>query len=238
MKQLKLIGLALMSMCAVAVATTTPSFALPDVSVTLTGATYPLHLEVTLLTVPTKFSNVVGQDIEGVGLLILSLLTALGHLGTFEVLFTKIKREGHGCFSEEGGSKDPSEEILVKGSWHLVYTSLAGSAQGLQLGALYLVSPVTVKCGGEEIHVHGDTLASVETRSGTEATEYTTSSGILRGNGSGQPNIKFFYNEAGTSVKAKLEANFGIGFKEAAEEIEGGVTVTALEGKMFVVTSR
>jgi hypothetical protein len=60
----------------------------------------------------------------------------------------------------------------------------------------------------------------------------------LEGNGEGDPNVKFFYNEGGTSVKVKLEASFGTGFKGVAEEVTGAVTATALEGKMFVVTSR
>jgi hypothetical protein len=226
------------SVCTVGVTTATSSFALPDISVTLTGATYPLHLEVTLLTVKTKLTNVIKENITGEGLLVLYLLTALGHLGTFETLYTHWKKGTTACFSEEGGKKDPSEELLTHGTWHLVYTSLAGSTQGLQLGILYLVSPVTIKCGNEEIRFQGDMLWSVDTLSGTEATEYTSLGGILAGNGEGKPNIRFFYNEAGTSVKAKFEANFGNGFKEAAEEIAELVTVTALEGKMFVVTSR
>ena len=237
MKQLNLFGLALMIACAVGTALVSSALALPDVSVEL-GGTYPLHLEVTLLTIKTKLSNVVKENILGEGLLILYVLTALGHLGTYEALVTKMKKGVISCFSEEGGTKDPTGEILAKGSWHLVYTSLAGSIQGLQLAILRLVSPLDVKCGAEEVKVRGDTLSSVESLSGTEATEYTSLTGILQGDGEGHPSIKIFYNEGGTSVKAKLEANFGTGFKEAAEEIEGPVTVTALEGKMFVVTSR
>jgi hypothetical protein len=237
MKQLRLFGLALMIACAVGAAMVSSAFALPDISVEL-GGTYPLHLEVTLLAIITKLSNVVKENINGEGLLILYLLTALGHLGTYEALVTKMGKGPVKCFSEESGKKDPTGEILAKGSWHLVYTSLAGSAQGLQLGILRLVSPLHVKCGTEEVQIRGDSLSSVESLSGTEATDYTSLTGILRGNGEGVPNIKFFYNEGGTSVKAKLEANFGTGFKEAAEEVEGPVTVTALEGKMFVVTAR
>ena len=131
-----MIGLTLVSVYTIDIVTATSSFALPDISVTLTGATYPLHLEVTLLTVKVKLSNVVKENVSGEGLLVLALLTALGHLGTFEALFTKAKRGTTACFSEEGGVKDPSGEILTKGSWHLVYTSLAGSTQGLQLGLL------------------------------------------------------------------------------------------------------
>ena len=119
-----------------------------------------------------------------------------------------------------------------------MYTSLSGSTPGLQLGVLYLLSPVTIKCGVVEIDVKGDTLASVKTLPGKEAEEPTSMTEILNANGEGKPNVSIFYNEAGTSVKAKLEANFGTGFKEAAEEVTEEVTTHALEGKMFTVTGR
>jgi hypothetical protein len=237
MRQLHLIALALAGAWAASAVMAASSFALPDIAVAL-GGTYPLHPEVTLLTLSTQLSNVIKENIRGDGLLVLSLLTALGHLGTFEADLLKTNKGGTLCFSEEGGKKDPSEEILVKGSWHLVYTSLAGSTQGLQLGGLLLVAPVTIKCGAEEVGVKGDMLSAIESLSGTEATEYTSLTGILKGNGEGSPNVKSFYNEGGTSVKVKLEANFGTGFKESAEEVEGPVTATGVGGKMFVVTSR
>jgi len=238
MKHLKLFGLALVALFMMGIGTATSAFALPVVTVAL-GGTYPLHLEVTLLTVKTKLTNVVKENLKGEGLLLLYLLTETGHLGTFEALFTKVENKaGTKCFSEENAKKDPSGEVLTKGTWHLVYTSLSGSTQGLQLGVLYLVSPVEVVCGAEVIKVKGDTLSSVQTLAGTETEEYTKLGGVLLGNDEGKPNITVFYNEAGASTKAKLEANFGSGFKESDEEVEEVVTVTALEGKMFTVTSR
>jgi len=138
---------------------------------------------------------------------------------------------------KKAAKKDAEGEILTKGTWHLVYTSLLSQPQGLQLGILYLLSPVTIKClNGKEIDVKGDTISSVDTLVGGETEEFTKLSGILKGNGEGTPNLRFFENEAGTGVKAKLEANFGTGFKEADEEIGELVTVTALEGKMFLIT--
>jgi hypothetical protein len=119
-----------------------------------------------------------------------------------------------------------------------VYTSLAGSTQGLQLGVLALASPVEIACGTELIKVKGDLLASVDTLAGGETEEYTSAGGVLTGNGEGSPSIKFFYNEAGASVRAKLEASFGSGFKEAAVELGESPTSTTRQGKMFVVTSR
>jgi hypothetical protein len=239
MKHLKLFGLALTALFMMGIGTATSAFALPDVSVTLEGASYPLHLEVTLLTVKTKLTNVVKENLKGKGLLLLYLLTELGHLGTFEALFTEVvNKAGTKCFSEENAKPDPSGEVLTKGTWHLVYTSLTLSTQGLQLGVLYLVSPVEVVCGTEIIKVKGDTLSSVDTLPLPETEEFTKLSGVLLGNEEGKPNITVFYNEGGTSTKAKLEANFGSGFKEADEEVEELITVTALKGAMFVVTSR
>jgi len=239
MKHLKLLGLALTALCMVGIGTATATFALSLVSVTLSGATYPLRLEVTLLTAKTKLTNVLKEILKGVGLLLLLLLNEAGSSGTFEALFTSIENKaGTQCFSEENSKKDPAGEVLLKGTWHLVYTSLAGSTQGLQLGVLYLVSPVEQVCGAEIFKIKGDTLSSVETLAGTETEEYTKLSGVLLGNGEGAPNITVFYNDSGTSTKVKLEANFGSGFKEADEEVEETVTVTALDGKMFTVTSR
>jgi len=239
MKHLKLLGLTLTALFMMGIGTATSAFALPLVSVTLSGATYPLRLEGTLLTVSTKLANVLKENLAGEGLLLLLLLTESGHLGTFEASFTKIKNKaGTSCFSEENSTKDPDGEVLLKGTWHLVYTSLSGSMQGLQLGVLYLVSPVEQVCGAEIIKVKGDTLSSVETLAVTETEEYTKLSGVLLGNKEGKPNITVFYNDSGTSTKAKLEVNFGSGFKEAEEEVEEAITVTALEGKMFTVTSR
>jgi hypothetical protein len=234
MRYFKLFGLALMALFTLGIVTSISAFALPDISVTLSGSTYPLHLEVTQLSVTTQLTNVVKETISGKGLLVLYKLAELGHLGTYEALFTHTKKGTESCFSEEGGKKDPSEEILTRGTWHLVYTSLSGSSQGLQLGILYLLSPVTIKCGSNEVDVKGDTLSSV-CFAGTEAEEYTQMTSVLTGNGEGKPSATVFYNEAGTATKAKLETNFGSGFKESAEEADEPVTV---EGQMFVVTSR
>ena len=53
--------------------TATTSFALPDISIALGGA-YPLHLQVTLLTVPTKLTNTIEENFKGEGLLLLLLV--------------------------------------------------------------------------------------------------------------------------------------------------------------------
>ena len=47
MKRLKIFGVLLAAVVAVGVSTATTAFALPDVSLTLSGSAFPLHLEVT-----------------------------------------------------------------------------------------------------------------------------------------------------------------------------------------------
>jgi hypothetical protein len=237
MKHFKLFGLALVALFVLGV-TATSAFALPDISLTLSGSTFPLVLKANQTKAATQLSNVVGEKVNGEGVLIVLSLTALGHLGTFEALFTKAKKGTSACHSEESGVSDPAEEILTKGSWHLVYTSLP-STPALALGILFLVAPVTFKCGTETVNVKGDTLSSVTASSaGTETTELTSLGGVLEGNGVGVQNLKTFYNESGTATTAKLEANFGSGFKGAAEEVKEEVKPTAEGSNMFVITSR
>ena len=215
--------------------TAATSFALPDMSIALGGA-YPLHLQVTLLTVKTKLTNTIEENFKGEGLLLLLLAKELTALGTFEELFTKVKIGTAECQSEVGSTKDPLGEILTRGTYHIVYTSLSP----LTLGVLELIEPLKIKCGTKELNSRGSLLSSINTTTNcsTEATECTSLGGVLKGNGAGVANLTTYYNDAGTAEKAKLEFNFGSGFKGAALEIEAEVTVTALEGKMFTLTGR
>jgi hypothetical protein len=187
---------------------------------------------VTLLSVPTNISNSSGVALEGVGFLLLVLALSLTSLGTFEVSFTKVKEKGA---SECKSPGDPLGEVLMKGTFDLVYTSLSP----LTLGALFLAAPLTVTCGATEIDGRGSLLVSSNPSSiGTEGTELISVLGSLRGNKKGKPSVTTYYNNGGTAVKAKLEVEFGAGFVEAAGEVEAEVTLLALKTNMFVVTGR
>ena len=74
MKRLKLLGVALVAVCAMGLMATS-AFALPDVSITLcTGAcVYPLHINYNNETVKTKLENVNGGVLSGEGLHLLNL---------------------------------------------------------------------------------------------------------------------------------------------------------------------
>ena len=104
----------------------------------------------------------------------------------------------------------------------------------LKLGLLYLVANVlSIECEGLKLKLKGSMLSGV-TPNGEE--DQTELSGTLTGNGEGKPTLTTYYNDNKEEVKAKLETNFGTGYKESAEEIEeGAVTVKALSG-MFKIT--
>jgi hypothetical protein len=234
MKHLKLFGLALAAMCVFGVAAASSAFALPDVSIALGGA-YPINNVVTLLTVATKLSNPV-ENLKGIGLLLLIIVPSLTTLGTFDVLFDGVENtKGNKCSSENSaGGLDPTGEVLLPGTWHLVYTSLSP----LTLGELFLPEEVKIVCGAVKIKVKGSALAALNLGTSTEATELTALSGILTGDGSGHATQKTYYNDAGESQVSQLLSNFGTNYKESAEEVAQEVTATAELGKMYTITSR
>jgi hypothetical protein len=208
-----------------ALATSSSALTLPDVSIAL-GGSYPLTGRATSLTVTGKLSNPV-EALEGVGGLLFVSVDQLTSLGTFEALFTKVKTAaGTGCASEG----DTNEEILFKGTFHLV------PAAGGRVLILVLVTPFKVNCGTKSIKVQGSGLGALKNL-GTEGTEYTgLSAGPIRGNGEGKPVLTTYLTDSETVATAKLESNFGSGFKESALEIEEEMSATASEGKMFTIS--
>jgi hypothetical protein len=230
MRLLKSLGAALVALLALGITTAS---ALPDLSLTLTGSSFPLHLDVTLLSVETNLSDAAGSRLEGVGFLLLLFVSSLTNLGTFEALFTNVKETG--TTTECRSSGDPLGEVLSKGTYHLVYTSFSP----LTLGTLGIIEPQTITCGTIEIDMRGSGLAASSPSSvGTEGTELISTLGLEKGNGKGKPNLSTYYNDGGTAVKAKFEAEFGAGFVETAGEVEAEVTLLVLKSNMFVVTNR
>jgi hypothetical protein len=232
MKHLKLLGVALVALFTLGLTAATSSFAqLPDVSIAL-GGSYPLHLEVTLLNVATQLATTGTEALKGTGLLLLFLTEQLTSLGSFEVLFTSVLNPSSGekCFSENGTTKDTAGEVLTLGTFHVVLRP------GGSLGELFLVQPLKVVCGTVTVHVRGSVLSSIN-GAGTEGSELTALKGLLHGE-KGKPELTEYLNNGGTIVGAKLESDFGTGFLTSDESVEGEVTATALEGKMFVITTR
>ena len=233
----------LVAVCAMGLMATS-AFALPDVSLTLcTGScVYPLHLHYSSNTVKTTFENVNGVVFAGEGLVVSSTAGSLTALGTFTAVFLKVAKGTEKCFNQ---GTEANGEVAIEGGASAVYTSLAGSSQGLQIGELFLLKELTgateVVCptNANKIKVKGSVLTSVNTGAGSGSTTQLTGGRTrVRGRG-GKQEFRAFYNDAGTGVLAKLESNVdGAGFKETNNEVEGEPEETALEGKMFVVSGR
>jgi hypothetical protein len=203
--------------------------ALPDTSLTLPGSTFPLHLNFADNNkTHTELQGASGSVILGEGLSLLILISGSTALGTFRTDFLNIQRESVTCNSVG----DARGVILVEGSSYLVYTSLSP----LALGTLYLPKFLEVECGKLLIEIQGSVLASAN-GIGTEGSELTTASGQLAGT-KGKANIRTYYNDAGTSLTAKLESNLGAGFVESNLVVEGEPVLTALAKNMFRITSR
>ena len=213
---------------------------LPDLSITLGGA-YPLHLNYESNTILTRLETVTGGVLTGEGLHELSLFGELSALGTFRAIFKKVGKETEKCFNT---GVEANGEVLVEGESHIVYTSLAGSAQGLQLGVLALIKELTgataITCpkNGISLKVKGSVIATTNQKGGSNTTQLIGAGGELNGV-NGKQSFRAFYNNAGTALLAKLELNIdGAGFKEADVVVEGEPGGTALEGKMFVISNR
>jgi hypothetical protein len=204
---------------------------LPDISVTLSGGTYPVHLQATTATGPTTLSTANGAVLTGTGATLLLLATELSALGTFTITFTNNLQAGSSNKCNSPG--DAAGAILVNGEFHLVPVGLSP----LKLGILFLVSTFTVLCeSGIEIMVRGNFLGTLS-KIGSEATELTEPLTEIEGE-RGRQNVSEYYNDGGTKVKAKLETEAGIGFVASAIDIGPGLGLAVLGSQMIVITNR
>jgi hypothetical protein len=229
MKRLKLVGVMLGALFALALMATN-AFALPDLSVTLSGGTYPVKTGGSLAKSATSLGSASGVTLSGEGVTLLLSVAELSALGTFTTDFTNVQNSaGVKCHS----SGDASGVVLVGGDVHLVYTNLSP----LTLGILFLVSEFEVECpGGTSTLVRGNVIGSIG-GIGSEATELTGFSGTLVG-ANGKQEISEYYNSTGTKIKAKLEGESGSGFVASDENVEGVVGLSVLGSQMVVITGR
>ncbi len=241
MKRFKLLGVMLAAMCAMGLMATS-AFALPDISVTLTS-TYPLHLEYNNATVPTKLESVNAGVLSGVGLKVLYLIGELTALGTFRATFKSVLKGTEKCFNT---GVEANGEVLTEGSFHIVYTSLTGQTGfGLQIGILYLVTSlegatkITCPTNANEVRVRGSVIGSINllAKGNTAQKQYSGLASVLTGT-AGKQTIRAYWNNAGTGLLAKLLSSIdGANFLESNQVVEGEPEATALEGKMFTITS-
>jgi hypothetical protein len=206
---------------------------LPDISITLPGSSYPLHLNYESLTVKTKLEDGNGALLEGKGLKLLLLTGELASLGTFRADFFNVEETSSAKKCHTSGDKTAT--VLTEGSFHLVYTNL----KPLYLGLLFLPNEVKVECEGVTTKVRGDVISGVNFSGNSEETELLNIKGKLeKGSTAGSQEITEYYNEGGTKVKAGLIAETGSVEHASNEQVKEETELTALSPNMFVITSR
>jgi hypothetical protein len=237
MKRLKLAGVMLMVLCAMGLMVTSAFAALPDISITLcTGAcVYPLHLNYSSETVKWRLESASGTEIKSTGLHVLYLIGELSALGTYRAIFLHFvngAEPAESCLNTANAG-----EVLTEGSFHIVYTSLSP----LTLGTLYLMNAITITCPGAVItfKVKGSLIGAIRTP-GSSNTEQLIGLKDLISGSKGKQEFRAYENASGGKLLAQLLCEHtGIaGFKECNQVVEGEPEATALEGKMFVLSSR
>jgi hypothetical protein len=228
MNRFKLAGVMLGALFVLAaMAASASAFTLPDVSVTLTGGVYPLHLNSNLPTARTVLSVASGAVLTGVGTSTLLLATELSALGTFASTFLNV---GQGTETCKTGTEAPGV-VKLSGEYHVVPINATG-----KLGELFLVSEFRMVCGTETVTIRGSVLGSIS--AGTENQELTSTTGVLLSTETGKQELLEYINDTGSIVKANLEADFGLEFVKAGEQVGEPAMFVALGSQMFVITGR
>jgi hypothetical protein len=204
---------------------------LPDIAITLTGGTYPLHFLGQLPNAVVLIDNAGGLLFSGAGITLLLLTTALSALGTFAVTITEVIFP---TFNEECSTPgDPEGIALIKGKFGLVATDLSP----LNLGLLLTLTQFEIKCPmGPMIIVRGDVLGSIS-GIGSETNELASFASRFEGS-NGEQYISEYYNDGGTKVRAELEAESGSGFVQVDEALGMTMYMSVLGSQMFTITGR
>ncbi|MFI5091352.1 MAG: hypothetical protein ACHP7P_15020 [Terriglobales bacterium] len=231
MRQLKVLGVALVAIFALSI-TATSAFALPDAHLAL-GEAYPLHLNFADNgKTPIEFQSTGGGKLSGKGLLVLFLSSELSALGRYEALFLNFGISKESCNSEG----DKTGEVLTTGDYHIVWLTLVSDpAKALTIGVAFLVLPdVVIKCGKLEITLAGCVLGSIEGENAADVTKVTDK---LESDKKGKNLLTKYYNNEGKLVGCTFFSQFGKGleFLQSSVAVGEPIPLEALEKKMFTI---
>ena len=196
---------------------------------TLSALAYPLHLNfVDNGATELKWETTAGSKLEGKGVSLLLIATALSESGTFRLSFLQVKLGTTSCNTEGDAA---GEVLFTAGEYHLVYPSLSP----LTLGLAFSVGEITSTCGTLKINLRGCLLASV-TDPKAESAEVGLATAEVTG-AKGKNTLTKFYNAEGTgTVECKVEANFGTGYLQSDFVIGEPLHLVALESGMFKIS--
>jgi hypothetical protein len=182
--------------------------------------TYPVKLEslpVEPNEIPSKLENAAGE-LGNKGFLLEAELTKAGNgnaaekLGTFDALFLAVENKAKEACHSTG---DKEGEVLALGSVKLVHDVNKTSG----LGILYEVNEVNIEClpAKTVIHIKGNQVGLLRP---VGTGEVTAGEALLHCSSTiGEPSETKWWSEEEVEETAKLEANFGSGFKKACEDV-------------------
>jgi hypothetical protein len=224
MTRMKTLCMALFAVFAMAAAfTATAAMAeLPDVHV-LSGETYPAtgSGEVSGTEVG-KLETEIGEKLTSSGVKVTANLTALSSLGPGTLTFTGVVEPKTKTSCNSTGQA--AGTVLLKGEYHVVDVSTSP----LTADVLILFEELLVECnsGKLKIKVKAPALVKLEkVTSGTDVTSYGLVSKCSTKKG--HQELTEYLNEEGKLTKGALQANFGLGFESACEEVKEELIVTS-----------
>ncbi len=229
MSRLKMFVMAVVAVCALsavvvstAAATKCPekgaSKCLPLIHV-LEKESFPLLLEaVTKGTESSKLETAAGAKLTAEELKLLLDMTELSSLGTFDAHFTGTKEAGaekpKPCTTEG----DSEGTVLVKGEFHLVYSSTEPLSQPL---LLLLVPVFTLVCKNEAssttIKTEGSLLSELKTGASGEDVKSVGSKTLCKA--AGVQELSTYLNDKEEAVKASLKSTLGGKLQSVCEQV-------------------
>ncbi|HEX3910428.1 MAG TPA: hypothetical protein VHW67_06990 [Solirubrobacteraceae bacterium] len=213
MKQIKILGLALVAMFALTsavMATTAMAVELPDVHIAL-GEKFPVTAEGEITGAKVaKLETGLKEAITAEKVTGKLEVTALSSLGPLVLVFTGTKLGANDCL----GEGDPAETITVKGEWHLLDKVIAGK---LTLLIMVLFTDLKITCLKIKITVKAPAITQVtKVADMVQTTEFGAQPKCV---GAGKQEVTEYENDEGKLLtKQLLSANLGLGNESACEE--------------------
>jgi hypothetical protein len=192
----------------------------------LSGESFPVTIE----SLPKEPNEIKSEVQNAAGQLTSSGFFMKGEIksateGEYEALYLRVTLKATEAKCNTAGDKE-GEVLVPKGKFKLVHD--AGPEAGN--GILLEVGEFAVECGAVKIKLHGSLLGLLK-----PASEMVTKGEVELHCSStqGVPAEKSYWlSLLASELTAKLEANFGTGFKEACEELNPEKTVELDFGKM------
>jgi hypothetical protein len=192
---------------------------LPDAHV-LSGETYPV----------TGEGSITGTEVAGVETEIGEKLTASGVTVTGE--FRELSAAGPGTLTYTGFTEpktktscntagQPAGTVRISGEYHMVDISTAP----LTVAALLTFSEVAVECNSGKLKVKARGPILIKLEKITAGLDMTEFGAVENCTPKGKQELKEYFNDEGSKVKAVLTLNFGLGFETGCKRFSKEIVV-------------